>query len=741
MTTLSRIQQLHQLIDEHNYRYYILDDPNVPDAEYDRLMRELQTLEKQYPEYITPDSPTQRVGTSPLKAFTQVTHNIPMLSLENVFNENDLIAFDKRIKQRLKIEQEIESQEIEYVGEPKIDGIAVSLLYENGKLVRGATRGDGNTGENITQNLRTIPTIPLHLIPFSRHCEEGAFFATDEANQEKPKAKFKKFSFDLLVNNFSGLPRSPQKTRPSCNDSQGETYQPPNILEVRGEVYMPLSAFAAYNAQLEKSGAKLFANPRNAAAGSLRQLDATITAQRPLAFFAYAVGKVTGGALPDTHYEMLQALKNWGFHINPEIKILRGVDQCLAYHQQLAEKRDSLPYEIDGVVYKVNSIPQQQALGFVSRAPRWAVAHKFPAREELTQVEAIEFQVGRTGALTPVARLTPVFVGGVTVSNATLHNIEELMRKDVRVGDTVMIRRAGDVIPYVVSVLLDRRPCNTHVVALPKHCPVCHAEVIKPEGEVVARCTGGLFCPAQLKETVKHFASRRAMDIDGLGDKLVEQFVEEKLINNIADVYLLEKEKLLNLERMGEKSVENLLSAIEKSKATTLSRFLYALGIREVGDATALTLAQHFGSLENIIHADETALEEVADVGPIVAANIQGFFHEKHNRALIEKLQQLGVHWQEHEPGFQRAHLPFKNQTFVLTGTLESMTRDEAKAALQALGAKVAGSVSAKTTYVIAGSDAGSKLDKAKALGVEVLDEAGFKKLLDGTLLASTSRS
>jgi DNA ligase (NAD+) len=702
----TKIQQLRHVIDAHNYRYYVLDEPTIPDAEYDRLMRELQALEAQYPEYITADSPTQRVGQLPLTAFEQVVHEVPMLSLENAFDEADLVAFDKRIRQRLKT-----AQAIEYVGEPKIDGVAVSLLYENGKLVRGATRGDGTTGEDITQNLRTIRSIPLVISPpilsFPRKGERDVLMSSGST-------KNKNWAQSLLESPFP--------------PGGGRTGWGGTTIEVRGEVYMPLPAFEAYNATLEKAGHKIFANPRNAAAGSLRQLDPAITAQRPLAFFAYAVGKITADILPPTQSETLQLLKSLGFPVNAEIQIITGVAECLAFHQRLLAKRDSLNYEIDGVVYKINSFEQQQQLGFVSRAPRWAIAHKFPAREQLTQIAAIAFQVGRTGALTPVARLKPVVVGGVTVSNATLHNIEEVWRKDVRVGDTVMVRRAGDVIPYVVAVLLDKRPSLTHAVILPQHCPICHAIVIKPEGEVAARCTGGLFCPAQLKETVKHFASRRAMDIEGLGDKLVEQLVEEKLINNIADIYLLAQEKLAALERMGEKSAANLINAIQTSKTTTLPRFLYALGIREVGEATALALVQHFGLLAKIIDADQATLEEVADIGPIVAANIAGFFQEKHNRALIEQLKKLGIHWQETAVAAQ--YHPLKNQTFVLTGTLHSMTRDQAKAALQVLGAKVAGSVSAKTHYVVAGSEAGSKLSKATELGVKVLQEDEFLLML-----------
>lgn len=665
MNHLPRIHQLRQQLDEHNYRYYVLDNPAIPDAEYDRLMKELQALEAQHPECITPDSPTQRVGALPLTAFTQVTHTTPMLSLENALDEADFLAFDHRVRQRLKIEAEIT-----YVGEPKIDGTAVSLIYENGKFVQGSTRGDGTTGEDITQNLRTVRSIPLHLY--------GAY---------------------------------------------------PEWLEVRGEVYMPLADFEAYNAASEKAGEKTFMNPRNAAAGSLRQLDPSMTAKRPLYFFAYAL--IMEDPPFQKYSETVEKLKSWGFPTHPETKVLTGMKACLDFHQYLAGKRDSLAHEIDGVVYKVDSLAQQKELGMVSRAPRWAIAYKFPAREELTQIEAIEFQVGRTGILTPVARLKPVFVSGVTISNATLHNMEEVWRKDLRVGDTVIVRRAGDVIPYVVSVLLDKRLAHTKKITVPAHCPICHADVIKLEDEVAARCTGGLFCPAQLKETIKHFASRRAMDVDGLGDKLVEQLVETELVRDIAGLYTLQKEQLSNLERMGEKSAENLLQAIEKSKNTTLPRFLYALGIREVGEATALVLAQHFGELENVISADEVELQDVADIGPVVAGHIVGFFREKHNVELIRLLQKNGVHW----PAYQitRQHQPLKNQTFVLTGTLTSMTRDEAKAALQALGAKVAGSVSAKTNYVVAGSDAGSKLTKAEELGVKVLTEEEFLELLKNT--------
>ncbi|HVV69775.1 MAG TPA: NAD-dependent DNA ligase LigA [Gammaproteobacteria bacterium] len=661
------LEQLRQKIDEHNYSYYVLDNPTIPDAEYDRLFRELQTLESEHPELITPDSPTQRVGAQPLKEFAAVTHEVPMLSLDNAFSELELIAFDKRVRQRLETDKPIE-----YVCEPKLDGVAVSLRYEKGVLTRGATRGDGLTGEDITQNVRTIPAVPLHL--------------------------------------------------------RGSGY--PDILEVRGEIYMPLISFENYNAKARAAGEKEFANPRNATAGSLRQLDPKITASRPLSLFCYALGKVAGGHVADKHSDMLEDFKGWGLPVNPEIIHVTGIEPCVEFFHHMAAIRDSLPYEIDGVVYKVNRFDQQRELGFISRAPRWAIAHKFPAREEMTQVEAIEFQVGRTGAITPVARLAPVVISGVTVSNATLHNMDEVWRKDVRVGDMVIVRRAGDVIPDVVSVILDKRPAHTHKVLLPKHCPVCHAEVIKPEGEVVARCTGGLFCQAQLKETIKHFASRRALDIEGLGDKIIEQLVTVKLARDIADVFLLTKAQWLSLERMGEKSAQNLIDALDKSKATTLPRFMYALGIREVGEATALNLVQHFGGLAHIMQADELQLQEVADIGPIVAANIAGFFRQPHNRELIAKLQQLGVHWQEMAPRPKQNDLPLNGKTFVLTGTLATMTRDAAKEQIQALGGKVSGSVSAKTTYVVAGADPGFKLAKAEELKVQILSEDELLQLL-----------
>ncbi|MFT3741806.1 MAG: NAD-dependent DNA ligase LigA [Gammaproteobacteria bacterium] len=662
----ARSMALRQLLNEHNYRYYVLDAPTISDAEYDQLFRELQQLEDAHPELRTPDSPTQRVGVTPVSGFETVQHEVPMLSLENAFTDEELHAFDKRIRQRLK-----RDTSLEYVAEPKLDGIAVSLLYEHGLFVQGATRGDGFTGENITQNLRTIPSIPLQL--------------------------------------------------------RGEDY--PDRLEVRGEVLMPLAGFEAYNEMASRAGEKLFANPRNAAAGSLRQLDPKITARRPLRFYSYGIGQMNHPAMPQQHYAVLMRLKDWGIPVNTEIQVCEGIDNCLAFYRQMQDKREHLPYEIDGIVYKVNDLNLQQQLGFVSRAPRFAIAHKFPAREATTQVEAVEFQVSRTGALTPVARLKPVSVGGVTVSNAGLHNCDELWRKDVRAGDWVIVRRAGDVIPDVVSVILEKRPANTHPVQVPPVCPVCGAEVIKPEGELVPRCTGGLFCRAQLKETIKHFAQRRALDIDGLGDKIIEQFIELRLINDITDVFHLTEAQLLPLERMGEKSVANLLMAIEKSKSTTLTRFIYALGIPEVGEATALSVVRHFGNLEAIMAADELSLQQVPDIGPIVAANIAGFFRQAANRKRIETLQRLGIHWSEETVVHHT--LPLQGQTFVLTGSLTSLSRDEAKQKLLDLGAKVSGSVSSKTTYVVVGADPGSKLNMAQELGIKILEEKEFLGFLN----------
>ncbi len=665
--TIERVKRLRAEVARHNYLYYVLDAPEIPDAEYDRLFRELQELEARYPQLITPDSPTQRVGATPLKKFGAVRHEVPMLSLANAFTEQEVVDFDRRVRERLGLEQ------VEYSAEPKLDGLAVSLLYRQGRFAQGATRGDGETGEDVTQNLRTVKAIPLHLY--------------------------------------------------------GKGY--PEILEVRGEVYLSKQAFEELNRQAQARGEKPFANPRNAAAGSLRQLDPKVTATRPLAFYAYGLGKVEGRAMPDRHSEILAQLRAFGVPVALEQKAVQGVEGCLRYYRDIGARRARLPYDIDGVVYKVNRLDHQEQLGFISRAPRWALAHKFPAQEELTEVLDIEAQVGRTGALTPVARLKPVFVGGVTVSNATLHNQDEIDRLDVRVGDSVIVRRAGDVIPEIAGVVRERRPPRTRPYHLPGHCPACGSDVVRAEGEAVARCSGGLYCPAQRMQAILHFASRRAMDIEGLGDKLVEQLVTQKLVQTPADIYTLTPGRLAGLERMGEKSAANVYGAIQKSKKTTLARFLFALGIREVGEATAQTLARHFGDLDAVMEADEETLQNVPDVGPIVAAHIAAFFRQRHNREVIQRLRAAGIIWPDvkREPA---AALPLAGKTFVLTGTLQSMTRDEAKERLQALGARVSGSVSSKTSYVVAGVDPGSKFDKARELGVEVLEEAALLKLLRG---------
>ncbi|MFP4610318.1 MAG: NAD-dependent DNA ligase LigA [Thiohalophilus sp.] len=660
-----RINELREQIDYHNYRYYVLDDPEIPDAEYDRLMRELEELEAEHPDLVTPDSPTQRVGATPLSAFEEVRHELPMLSLGNAFDEEEVIAFDRRARDKLGVDS------IEYAVEPKLDGLAISLLYENGKLVRGATRGDGTTGENVTQNVRTIDTIPLKL--------------------------------------------------------RGSDY--PARLEVRGEVIIARQDFEQLNKTREAAGEKTFANPRNAAAGSLRQLDARLTAKRPLSFYCYGAGLVEGSELPDRHSAILEQLREWGMRTNPETRVVEGIQGCLDYYRLMQEKRDRLDYEIDGLVYKVNRRDQQEPLGFVSRAPRWAIAHKFPAQEEMTRLIGIDVQVGRTGALTPVARLEPVHVGGVTVSNATLHNQDEIDRLDVRVGDTVIIRRAGDVIPQVVSVVKSRREGKLKKYHLPKTCPVCGSQTVRHEGEAVTYCTGGLYCAAQRKQALKHFASRRALDIDGLGDKLVDQLVDEDYVHDPADLFTLTKEQLIQLERMADKSAQNLIDALEKSRNTTLERFIYALGIHDVGEATARALANHFGSLNVLMQADKAALMAVPDIGPIVAESILTFFKQQHNQEVIDKLIQAGVTWEDIEVK-PAEELPLNGKTFVLTGTLEEMSRDEAKAALQALGAKVTGSVSKKTDYVVVGADPGSKADKAESLGVEILDEVAFMDLI-----------
>jgi DNA ligase (NAD+) len=741
---VARARELRRLIDHHNYRYYVLDDPEVPDAEYDRLMRALQVLEAAHPELIVAESPTQRVGGEPLDAFESVEHRVPMLSLDNALDEVDMRAFDKRVRDRLGQKQ------VAYVAEPKLDGLAIGLTYEQGRLTRAATRGDGRRGEDVTAQVRTIRAVPLRL-------QETGW---------------------------------------------------PELLEVRGEVFLPRVGFEAINARAREKGTKEFANPRNAAAGSLRQLDPRITAQRPLTMFFYGFGAVEGGSLAQTQSESLRLLKRWGLRISPEMQVLPGIEACIEYHRAIGERRDALEYDIDGVVFKVDAIDHQQALGFVARAPRWAVAYKFPAQEELTVVEAVEFNVGRTGAVTPVARLKPVFVGGVTVSNATLHNMDEVRRKDVRPGDTVFVRRAGDVIPEVVRVLPERRPAGAESVELPKECPVCGSAVIKPEDEAVARCTGGLYCPAQRKEAIFHFASRRAMDVEGLGEELIEQMVERELVKDPADLYALRHEQLAALDLMGDKSARNLLVALERSKSTTLERFIYALGIPEVGEATAQTLADEFRDLQPLMDATtdqlvpkqgikgvgpKTAravvafLENHPDAEPAVGQSLAGwlaeqkipgvsakladaisvrfdtiaslraagvrdlenrrqslvpgvgekvaerivrFFAQPHNREVISKLLGAGIRWALKQPpqeSFSAQVLAGK--TLVITGTL-SRPRDEIKRRLAGLGAKVTGSVSKKTDYVLAGESAGSKLDKALSLGVTVLSEEDLNVLI-----------
>jgi DNA ligase (NAD+) len=660
-----RAAELRELLDRYNYRYHALDDPEVPDAEYDRLMVELRDIEARHPDLTTADSPTQRVGSAPLSAFGSVRHRIPMLSLDNAFTEEEVRDFDRRVRERAGLESVVR-----YSAEPKLDGLAVSARYESGVFVQGATRGDGETGEDVTSNLRTIKALPLKL--------RGS--------------------------------------------------HPPRVLEVRGEVFMPLAGFERFNREALARGEKTLVNPRNAAAGSLRQLDPRMTAARPLDLFIYGVGYVEGGELPGQHSEVLKMLRGFGFKICRETRVVESVEGCLAYFQDIAAARATLPYQIDGVVYKVDDIELQRQLGFVSRAPRWAVAHKFPAEEALTTVLGIEFQVGRTGALTPVARLAPTFVGGVTVSNATLHNIDEMTRKDVRVGDTVVIRRAGDVIPEVVRVLLERRLAGARAIELPTHCPVCGSPVVRETDQAVARCSGGRTCPAQRKEEIKHFASRRALDIQGLGDKLIEQLVDRDWVKTPADLFELDPTRLETLERMAEKSAQKIHAAVLAAKRTTLPRFLYALGIRDVGEATALALAQHFGDARALADASVEEIQRVQDVGPIVAGSIRAYFDNAENRRLLERLLASGVEWPPVEQPERGGNVAGK--TFVITGTLEQMSRDAARDALVERGGKVTGSVSKKTDYLVAGADPGGKLDKARQLGVEVLDEAAFLALL-----------
>ena len=743
----ARLEELRMLIAHHDYRYYVLDEPEVPDSEYDRLFRELRDLEGAHPDLVTPDSPTQRVGGAPLAAFHEVEHRVPMLSLDNALTAQAMREFDRRVRERLQREGDVV-----YAAEPKLDGLAINLRYEHGLLVEAATRGDGRRGENVTQNVRTIGAVPLRL-------RGGGW---------------------------------------------------PDVLEVRGEIFMPRKGFDELNARQRAAGDKTFANPRNAAAGSLRQLDPTITATRPLAMFSYGVGEIDGGAMGATHSANMALLKGWGLPVSPELQVLEGLDACDAYFDDMGRRRARLAYDIDGVVFKVDALADQQRLGFVARAPRWAIARKFPAQEELTVVEAIEFQVGRTGAVTPVARLHPVFVGGVTVSNATLHNMDEIARKDVRVGDTVFVRRAGDVIPEVVRVLIERRPKATSPVDMPTQCPECGSDIVRPEGEAVARCSGGLFCPAQRKEAIKHFASRRAMDIEGLGDKIVQQLVDADLVHSPADLYRLTRDDLLKLEGFADLSADNLIAAIEASQATTLARFVFALGIPLVGEEVASVLADYFGGIQRIVDSkfDEYEFPSgVKGIGQTGAENIVGFFSQNttwitegatleeqigslgiaglsrsqarglaeafasveqlsgasvddlkydprhhpigggvggkvaesvtrfmaqpRNRAVIEELIAQGVHWPDPPPAQGDAVASLTGKTFVLTGTLASMSRDEAKQRLQALGAKVTGSVSAKTDFVVVGDSPGSKLDKALELGVPTLDEAGLRGLLD----------
>lgn len=660
-----RIRELRTEIEQHDYRYFVLDTPSVPDAEYDRLMRQLQSLEARFPTLVVPESPTQRVGGQPAEGFEEVRHRMPMLSLSNAFSAEDIQQFHDRVIKGLEIDH------VDYVAEPKLDGVAISLRYEAGRLVQAATRGDGVSGEDVTLNVRTINAIPLHL------------------------------------------------------GQRGQSPVWPSAFEVRGEIYMPLAGFDAWNEQARRQGAKELVNPRNAAAGSLRQLDPRVTAKRPLAFYAY--GAVATGDMPDSHFEVLQFLRAWGFPVNPEVRQVEDAQGCISYYGDLAAKRGTLPYDIDGVVFKVESRDQQETLGFVSRAPRWAIAQKFPAQEEVTRLLDIDIQVGRTGALTPVARLEPVFVGGVTVTNATLHNLDEIRRKDVRAGDWVVVRRAGDVIPEVARVVLERREGEPAEFQMPVFCPICASAVERVEGEAVFRCSGGLFCPAQRKQSIMHFVSRRAMDIEGLGEKLADQLVEKDLVHSVADLYILTREQLVALERMGGKSADNLLAELERSKTPDLDRLLYALGIREVGEVTARSLARHFGTLERITLASEEELIEVPDVGPVVAGHVHAFFQEAHNIEIIASLAQAGLRWKAVE--VNQGEQPLAGQTWVLTGAL-GMPRAKAKNLLESLGAKVSASVSGKTSVVLAGEAAGSKLNKAQSLGIKVISEADFRTLM-----------
>ncbi len=668
-STEEKLNQLKQILHYHSVKYYVEDSPEIPDSEYDRLMRELLLIEEAHPELVSVDSPSQRVGGAPLDGFTQVTHEIPMLSLDNAFSDDELDAFQKRMLDRLNA-----TSTGLFCCEPKLDGLAVSLMYENGVLVQAATRGDGSTGENITENVRTIKSIPLRL--------------------------------------------------------QGHDW--PVRLEVRGEVFMPKAGFERLNEQALRKGQKPFANPRNAAAGSLRQLDSKITAQRPLAFYAYSVGVVEGATLPVSHYQRFLRLKAFGLPMCPETRQVNNLQEVKEYYQAILSQRDALAYEIDGVVIKVDDIALQEQLGFVARAPRWAIAYKFPAQEEITILNDVEFQVGRTGAITPVAKLKPVFVGGVTVSNATLHNADEIERLGIKIGDTVIVRRAGDVIPQITGVVEDRRPETARSIRFPTHCPVCDSEIERVEGEAVARCTGGLVCQAQRKEALKHFVSRKALDVDGLGEKVIEQLVDKEMVSTPADLFTLSAGVLTVLERMGPKSAQNVVNALEQAKATTLPRFLYSLGIREVGEATAANLARHFCTLQAIQEATHEQLLEVPDVGGIVASHIIHFFQQEQNQQVIAALQEQGIHWPLIESVAEDTPLPLAGKIVVLTGSLSRLSRTDAKAALESLGAKVTGSVSKKTDIVFAGEAAGSKLAKAQELGIEVRDEEGLLALIHG---------
>jgi DNA ligase (NAD+) len=664
-STRDEIIRLRQELEQHNYQYYVLDAPLISDETYDRLFRRLQQLEQEYPELVSPDSPTQRVGAEPASHFETVVHEMAMLSLENAFDDEEMQVFDRRLCERLEQEGELL-----YCAEPKLDGLAVSLLYENGELVRAATRGDGRSGENITANVRTIKSVPLTL--------RGA-----------------------------SLPR----------------------IEVRGEVYMEVEAFEALNRRQRENGDKVFANPRNAAAGSLRLLDSRITANRPLTFCSYGIGLHEDLQLPASQYQQMQFLRDIGFPISRYIERLSGVDDCLDYYRRILALREQLAFDIDGVVFKLDDVDLQREAGFVSRAPRWAIAYKFPAQEVMTRLLDVDFQVGRTGALTPVARLEPVAVGGVMVSNATLHNMDEIERKDIRIGDIVIVRRAGDVIPEVVAPVKKRRKGELPRPQMPSRCPVCGSEVLQQSGQAAYRCVGGLFCAAQRKEAIKHYASRKALDIEGLGDKLVEQMIEQGLIETVADLYDLSLEPLAGLERMATKSAQNLLDALQKSRRTTLARFIFALGIREVGEATAEALARYFGDIEPLMDASEEELQRVEDVGPVVAENLRHFFDQKKNRDIVERLIRKGVSWPGSEAAQQQQTLTGK--TYVISGTLDGMSRDQAASLLKARGARVSGSVSAKTTALISGENPGSKFSRAQELGVEILDQAGFNRLLE----------